>query len=110
MARKLCLSCRSGLVDVCPSRLPSPVDCSLHRELPGSKSSTSQSSQFLTQRISMKTHPPYWTTWLLRQLHPLETLEEVEGDLEEMYAYWYRHKGERKANVLYIWAVLSVLP
>lgn len=35
-------------------------------------------------------HPPRWAQRLLRWLHPAETLEEVEGDLEELYADTYR--------------------
>jgi hypothetical protein len=31
--------------------------------------------------------PPGWAQRLLSWLHPNETLEEVQGDLEELYAY-----------------------
>jgi ABC-type antimicrobial peptide transport system permease subunit len=47
---------------------------------------------------------------LLSWLHPNETLEEVQGDLEELYAYWHRQYGRRTAQVRYGLAVLSVLP
>ncbi|GAB2764655.1 ABC transporter permease [Rhabdobacter roseus] len=53
--------------------------------------------------------PPRWARWLLIRLHPEDTLEEVEGDLEELYAYWYR-RGERRATFRYLLGVLSVLP
>jgi hypothetical protein len=43
-------------------------------------------------------------------LHPAETLEEVQGDLEEMYPYWYAQSGGRRAAFLYVLGVLSVLP
>jgi hypothetical protein len=46
----------------------------------------------------------------LNWLHPAETLEEVEGDLAELYGYWYRQGGKRQAHRRYWWGVLSVLP
>lgn len=55
-------------------------------------------------------HPPGWAVKLLRHLHPTETLEETEGDLEELYAYWHQRVGKRQANMRYLLAVLSVLP
>ncbi len=54
--------------------------------------------------------PPPWAVRLLTRLHPTDTLEEVEGDLAELYVYWYSQKGKWQADLLYIWAVLSVLP
>jgi hypothetical protein len=54
--------------------------------------------------------PPRWAAWLLSRLHPDETLEEVQGDLEELYAAWLERHGRRRANVRYGLAVLSVLP
>ena len=54
--------------------------------------------------------PPRWAAWLLRRLHPAETLEEVQGDLEELYAGWLERHGRRRAAVRYGLAVLSVLP
>lgn len=54
--------------------------------------------------------PPRWARRLLTWLHPQETLEEVEGDLDELYPYWHRQVGQRKATVRYLLAVLSVLP
>ena len=54
--------------------------------------------------------PPGWAVRLLTWLHPEETLEEVHGDLEELYAHWCRQDGKRRANVRYWLAVLSVLP
>ncbi len=54
--------------------------------------------------------PPGWVVRLLEWLHPAETLEEVQGDLDELYAYWYQQEGESKATIRYILAVLSVLP
>jgi ABC-type antimicrobial peptide transport system permease subunit len=54
--------------------------------------------------------PPQWTTRLLRWLHPADTLEEVEGDLAELYAYWTQQSGKKRADFRYILAVFSVLP
>ncbi|MGA0556384.1 ABC transporter permease [Larkinella sp. VNQ87] len=53
---------------------------------------------------------PRWAHWLLTRLHPSETLEEVEGDLEELYGYWYRRSGKTQATLRYGLSVLSVLP
>ena len=55
-------------------------------------------------------HPPQWANRLLRWLHPEDTLEEVEGDLEELYAYWYERAGKRQATWRYLLNVVSVLP
>lgn len=54
--------------------------------------------------------PPRWAQRLLTWFHPADTLEEVEGDLEELYAYWYQRAGKRTASLRYIWSVLTVLP
>ncbi len=54
--------------------------------------------------------PPRWSGWLLARLHPSETLEEVAGDLEELYAHWHRQDGKPRAALRYAWALLSVLP
>ncbi len=46
--------------------------------------------------------PPRWAQWLLTWLHPEDTLEEVQGDLEELYTYWHDHKGKRQAQFRYV--------
>ncbi|WP_221622088.1 ABC transporter permease [Larkinella knui] len=53
---------------------------------------------------------PRWAKRLLAWLHPSETLEEVEGDLEELYAYWHRRAGKTEATLRYLLNVVSVLP
>lgn len=53
---------------------------------------------------------PRWARRVLRWLHPEETLEEVEGDLDELYAYWYHRAGKRQATWRYLLNVVSVLP
>lgn len=54
--------------------------------------------------------PPHWAKILLRWLHPHNTLEEVEGDLDELYAYWVRRSGKTQALLRYVLNVVSVLP
>ncbi|WP_375446554.1 ABC transporter permease [uncultured Fibrella sp.] len=54
--------------------------------------------------------PPRWVRWLLTRLHPEDTLEEVEGDLDELYAYWHDRKGQTQATLRYVLNVVSVLP
>ncbi|GAB4056096.1 ABC transporter permease [Spirosoma litoris] len=54
--------------------------------------------------------PPRWVNWLLTTLHPPETLEEVEGDLDELYTYWYDRAGRTQASLRYVLNVVSVLP
>ena len=54
--------------------------------------------------------PPRWAHWLLIRLHPDDTLEEVEGDLVELYTYWYNRSGKTQATLRYLLNVVSVLP
>ncbi|WP_220472554.1 ABC transporter permease [Spirosoma foliorum] len=54
--------------------------------------------------------PPRFAHWLLTRLHPKETLEEVEGDLDELYTYWYNRVGWTQAGLRYLLNVVSVLP
>lgn len=54
--------------------------------------------------------PPRWAHRLLTWLHPEETLEEVEGDLNELYAYWHQRAGKTQATLRYVLNVVSVLP
>ncbi|GAB3548311.1 ABC transporter permease [Spirosoma fluminis] len=54
--------------------------------------------------------PPRWAERLLIWLHPSNTLEEVQGDLDELYAYWHQRAGEPQATLRYVLNVLSVLP
>ena len=53
---------------------------------------------------------PRWARRLLTWLHPDETLEEVEGDLDELYTYWYNRAGRTQATLRYLLNVVSVLP
>ncbi|MCF0049106.1 ABC transporter permease [Dyadobacter sp. LJ53] len=54
--------------------------------------------------------PPRWAKTLLRWLHPENTIEEVEGDLDELYVYAYERSGKRQALLRYLLNVISVLP
>ncbi|MBA4852998.1 ABC transporter permease [Emticicia sp. BO119] len=58
----------------------------------------------------MNQSPPKWANNLLTRFHPEDTLEEVEGDLEEFYAYWCKKYGEFWADIRYSLNVLTVLP
>ncbi|WP_426295328.1 ABC transporter permease [Dyadobacter endophyticus] len=54
--------------------------------------------------------PPRWAKTLLRWLHPENTIEEVEGDLDELYAYACKRSGKTHALLRYLLNVLTVLP
>ncbi|MCF0072950.1 ABC transporter permease [Dyadobacter sp. CY261] len=54
--------------------------------------------------------PPQWAKTLLRWLHPQNTIEEVEGDLDELYTYWYARSGRSRAILRYLLNVMSVIP
>ncbi|MBA4054637.1 MAG: hypothetical protein C0490_07995, partial [Marivirga sp.] len=52
--------------------------------------------------------PPSWAQALLRWRCPSEDLEEVEGDLRELYAYWAETFGEREARKRYILSAIRL--
>ena len=54
--------------------------------------------------------PPRWAEKLLIWLHPTDTIEEVQGDLEELYTFWHQEHGITYANSRYLFSLLSVLP
>ncbi|GAB3315282.1 ABC transporter permease [Larkinella ripae] len=54
--------------------------------------------------------PPRWAGWLLTWLHPSNTLEEVQGDLEELYCHWHQRSGKTRATIRYLLNVVSALP
>ena len=53
--------------------------------------------------------PPNWATMLLVRFGDPNTREEVQGDMLEMYAYWSKTVGVKKANLKYIWSSLKLL-
>jgi len=54
--------------------------------------------------------PPRWAKMLLRCLHPENTIEEVEGDLDELYVDSFQRIGKTKALLRYLLNVFTVLP
>jgi ABC-type antimicrobial peptide transport system permease subunit len=54
-------------------------------------------------------HPPRWAQKLLDWFGHPDTLEEVQGDLLELYGHWVKTVGERKARWLYGLSVLTLL-
>ncbi|UFH56958.1 ABC transporter permease [Spirosoma sp. KNUC1025] len=55
------------------------------------------------------TKPPRFATWLLKTFGHPDTLEEVQGDLQELYAHWVLTDGKRKANWHYSLNALKLL-
>lgn len=53
--------------------------------------------------------PPYWATRLLRTFGHPRLLEEVEGDLLELFMLWEKEHGTRRARWKYIAAVLTMI-
>ncbi|WP_205748863.1 ABC transporter permease [Emticicia sp. CRIBPO] len=60
--------------------------------------------------MNKQSSPPRWAQKMLAWFHPEDTLEEVEGDLEELYGYWYQRHGKTPAVLRYLFSVISVLP
>jgi ABC-type antimicrobial peptide transport system permease subunit len=54
-------------------------------------------------------YPPLWATKLFRWWADPKTVEETEGDLMEMYAYWQKTVGLSRAKWRYVFAVLGLL-
>ncbi|MCW5912467.1 MAG: ABC transporter permease [Cyclobacteriaceae bacterium] len=55
------------------------------------------------------TKPPRLADWLLKRFAPAGTLEEVQGDLLELYHYWIETDGLQAARQRYTWTVLRLL-
>ena len=55
-------------------------------------------------------NPPLWAEKILIWFHPDNTLEEVQGDLEELFTVWHDEKGSIYAHFRYFLSVLTVLP
>ncbi|WPP52701.1 ABC transporter permease [Catalinimonas niigatensis] len=51
--------------------------------------------------------PPRWGDYLLESFCAPQLLEEVQGDLHELYCLWVKEFGEQKANRLYLWHTLK---
>jgi len=59
--------------------------------------------------MSENIKPPVWSQLLLRRFAAADTLEEVEGDLEELFKLWVAEYGIRKARWKYIRTVFMLL-
>jgi putative ABC transport system permease protein len=53
--------------------------------------------------------PPRLAEWLLKRFVPASALEEVQGDLLELYHYWIETEGLSVARQRYTWNVLRLL-
>ncbi len=60
-------------------------------------------------RLNDPVKPPSWAQRLLRKFASPDTLEEVEGDLEEFYLLWQKTHGPHRAKWKYIFTVLTLL-
>ena len=58
---------------------------------------------------NLRQGPPHWAVSLLRAMADPGTLEEVEGDLLEMFAHWSKTTGTTKAKTWYVLNVLKLL-
>ena len=54
-------------------------------------------------------HPPVWADRLLEWFCAPHLLEEVQGDLQEMYGKWVEKHGEKKARWLYTFHAIKFL-
>jgi putative ABC transport system permease protein len=59
--------------------------------------------------MSDNNKPPRWAQMLLRKLAAPETLEEVEGDMLELFMQWEKEHGKRQARLRYIRTVFTLL-
>lgn len=55
------------------------------------------------------TKPPRLATWLLERFVPADALEELQGDLLELFHYWIENEGLAVARQRYTWTVLRLL-
>lgn len=53
--------------------------------------------------------PPQWINSLLRKVCKPELVEEIAGDLQELYTLWIKEYGRGKACRLYIWHALKFI-
>jgi putative ABC transport system permease protein len=53
--------------------------------------------------------PPRLADWLLKRFVPADTMEEVQGDLLELYKHWIETDGLPVARQRYTWTVLRML-
>src|SRR5690349_2108647 len=53
--------------------------------------------------------PPRWAKKLLEWFCPADTLEEIEGDLAEIYIYWQTKAGKKQATIRYVYTVMRLI-
>ena len=53
--------------------------------------------------------PPRLASWLLQHFAPSARLEELQGDLLEMFSHWIKTEGLKVARQRYTWSVLRLL-
>jgi putative ABC transport system permease protein len=53
-------------------------------------------------------NPPRWAQRLLKWRCPSDSVEEVEGDLKELYTYWEETYGKREADRRYVFNVIRL--
>ncbi|HEV7737030.1 MAG TPA: ABC transporter permease, partial [Chlamydiales bacterium] len=53
--------------------------------------------------------PPRWINWLLQKLSGSDRLEEIQGDLYELYNYWIQKEGLQVARTRYLFTVLRLI-
>jgi hypothetical protein len=53
--------------------------------------------------------PPRWAEKLLQWYCPAESLEEVQGDLQELFMYWVETHGKAEADRYYIWCTFRLV-
>ncbi|MEM9831968.1 MAG: ABC transporter permease [Bacteroidota bacterium] len=54
-------------------------------------------------------HPPHWIDRFLEGFCTPQLLEEVQGDLHELYREWIKEYGKRRANWLYLLHTIKFL-
>jgi putative ABC transport system permease protein len=57
----------------------------------------------------MKTKPPRWADWLLERIVAPHLLEDVQGDLHEVFYKQVKEAGLATARRAFVWAVLNYL-
>ncbi len=65
------------------------------------------SKQLPSDRRPSEHRPPRWIDRLLESFCASHLLEEVQGDLHELYGEWRREHGERRVRWLYLWHTIK---
>ena len=61
------------------------------------------------RRDNKHIRPPRLANWLLERFIPADTLEEVQGDLLELYQHWVETDGLQAARHRYTWTALRLI-